>query len=69
MRVRIAASARPIVIDGRTIDFSPSSRPETGNHGFLMAKAMISSGPNQKLGIETPMSAKKRATLSIQEFR
>jgi hypothetical protein len=30
---------------------------------------MISSGPNQKLGIETPISAKNRATLSIHELR
>ena len=56
MRARIAASAAPSEIAGRTRCASVP-RPDTGSQPSSIAKTIASSGPSQKLGIETPASA------------
>ena len=57
IRARIAASARPSEIAGRT-RFAAVPRPDTGSHPSSTANTIASSGPSQKFGIETPAKAK-----------
>jgi len=63
MRERIAASAVPRVIAGSASDSHPSL-PPTGNHSRCSENSQMSSGPSQKLGIDTPTSATSIETLS-----
>src|SRR5215467_6211285 len=53
MRVRIAASALPMVIAGR-MRLANDPAPETGSHPSLIAKSKIRIGPSAKLGNESP---------------
>ena len=53
MRVRIAASALPMVTAGKT-RFAKVPEPETGSHPSLMANSKIRMGPRAKLGNDRP---------------
>src|SRR5258708_19717448 len=60
MRVRIAASAPPMVIAGNT-RLASDPDPDTGSHPSLMAKNRIRIGPSAKFGNDSP---NKLTTLS-----
>ena len=56
MRVRIAASAPPMVMAGRT-RWAKLPEPETGSHPSLMRKSRIRIGPRAKFGNDKPEEA------------
>src|SRR5579871_5692235 len=65
MRVRIAANAEPIVIDGR-IKCANVPRPETGNHPSAMENTRINTGPSANVGNESPRSDRNASKRSCQ---
>ena len=68
MRTRMAESAVPSVRAGRTRLAAPS-RPLTGSQPRRNEKRMISIGPSQKFGIETPTSEPTSASRSGRRSR
>ncbi len=68
MRVRMAASAAPMVLAGST-RWTQVSDPETGSKPKLMAKNRIRIGPRAKLGNESPQRLTKLSTRSSQRLR
>src|SRR5579864_5020406 len=68
MRVRMAASAPPIVNAGRT-RFANEPAPETGSHPALIANNRIRIGPSAKFGNERPKRLTTEITRSSQRLR
>ena len=68
MRVRIAASAPPMVIAGSTRCAS-DPEPETGSHPSSMAKIKMRIGPSAKFGNDSPSSETKLSTRSSHRLR
>ncbi len=68
MRVRIAASAPPMVIAGST-RCAIEPEPETGSHPNSIEKSRIRIGPSAKLGKDNPSSETKLSTRSSQRLR
>src|SRR5579872_1779091 len=68
IRVRIAASAPPIVIAGRT-RFAREPAPDTGSHPSLIAKIRIRIGPSAKFGNDNPNKLTTESTRSSQRLR
>ncbi len=68
MRVRIAASAPPMVIAGSTRCAS-EPEPDTGSQPNSMAKNRMRIGPSAKLGNDNPSSETKLSRRSSQRLR
>ena len=68
MRVRIAASAPPMVIAGR-IRWRSEPEPETGSRPSLMANNRIRIGPRAKLGNDRPNRLTTLIRRSSQRLR
>ena len=68
MRVRIAASAPPMVIAGNT-RCAIEPEPDTGSHPNSIAKNKIRIGPSAKFGNDNPSSETKLSTRSSQRLR
>src|SRR5260370_29006239 len=68
MRVRIAASAPPMVTAGST-RLAKEPAPETGSHPSLMAKRRIRIGPSAKLGNDRPKRLTTLSRRSSQRLR
>ncbi|MNC58247.1 hypothetical protein D3C75_1079620 [compost metagenome] len=68
VRVSVAISPTPIVSAGRMSDWKDSSPPE-GSQCRFREKTIISSRPNQKLGMDNPIIAATPLRLSCMEPR
>src|SRR5207248_1069858 len=68
MRVRIAASAPPMVIAGRT-RCATVPEPETGSNPSVIAKNRIRMGPRAKLGKDNPKRLTTLSNRSSQRVR
>src|SRR4051794_22828593 len=68
MRVRIAASAPPMVIAGRS-KCAKVPEPDTGSHPSLMENNKIRIGPSAKFGKESPNKLTTLRARSSHEFR
>ena len=68
MRVRMAASALPMVIAGST-RFANVPEPETGSHPNLIENNKIRMGPRAKFGNERPHRLTTLMTRSSQSLR
>ena len=68
MRVRMAASAPPMVMDGST-RLAKEPAPDTGSHPSLMAKRRIRIGPSAKLGNDRPKRLTTLSRRSSQRLR
>ena len=68
MRVRIAASAPPMVTAGST-RCSMVPEPDTGSTPSLIAKNRISTGPSAKLGNDNPRRLTNPTTWSVRWLR
>src|SRR5215469_5010420 len=68
MRVRMAASALPMVIAGR-MRLGNDPAPETGSQPSLIAKSRIKIGPRAKFGNERPKRLITESVRSSQRLR
>ncbi len=68
MRVRMAASALPMVSAGST-RFAKDPAPETGSHPALIANNKIRMGPSAKLGNDRPKRLTTESRRSSQRLR
>src|SRR3954470_3774333 len=68
MRVRIAASAPPMVMAGRT-RLANDPAPETGSHPALIANSRMRMGPRAQFGNERPNRLTTESRRSTHRLR